>query len=460
MKKIQTMIYMSLLLALTSCGEDRSGEFYALIENRLWIEQVMREYYLWYEDIPTIDNENDYFKEPATFFKILLSKDAMNGKGDIYSYMEEIPAGKAPESRTVNWTSTYGLEFSLYNDPTGTTNHNFARVIYVLTDSPAHKAGIQRGDWISTINHERITTNNTENLVKGGAIELTRNRLTQQDDKLVWQSVDTLQVSASVPMDFKPVFFCATYNWMNKTTAYMVYNKFETGVENNPEDTAYSDYLKDIFTNLKNANPDEFILDLRYNPGGYDICAQTLLSLLIPTEHLGKTLFYEQFNNKRDPQTRTFVAQKELEPYNLNLKRIYILTSPFTASASELVINALTPYMGKENVIIIGTQTAGKNVGISNIKNETFGLSLWPVTSQAFNANGESDYSNGFTPHYPLDERNVINWLPLGDPQEYMLSHTLSLIYKDFMPQSNNSRSYFTHSVEMPEPKINVFIHN
>ena len=97
---------------------------------------------------------------------------------------------------------------------------------------------------------------------------------------------------------------------------------------------------------------------------------------------------------------------------------------------------------------------------MNNIKNETFGLSLWPVTSQVFNANGESDYSNGFAPRYPLDERNEINWLPLGDPQEYMLGHTLSLIYQEIAPQSNGSRSHFSHSVEMPEPKINVFIHN
>ena len=460
MKKIQTFIYMALLMVFTSCGEDRSGEFYELIEDKLWIEHVMREYYLWYEDIPPIENENDYFKEPEAFFKSLLSKNALNGKGDIYSYMEEIPAAEAAKSRSVNWTSTYGLEFNLYNDPTGTTNHTFARVLYVLTDSPAYKAGIQRGDWISTINQERITTSNAEKLVKGGAIQLTRNHLAQQGNKLVWQSVDTLQVEASAPIDFKPVLFCASYEMMDKTTIYMVYNKFETGPENDSQDTAYSDQLKELFTNLKTANPDEFILDLRYNPGGYDICAQTLLSLLIPEEHLGKPLFHEKFNNKQNPQTRTFIAPTEFKPYNLNLKRIYILTGPHTASASELVINALIPYMGKENVIIIGSQTVGKNVGMRHIKNETFGLSLWPVTSQVFNANGESDYSNGFTPHYPLDERNVINWLPLGDPQEYMLGNTLSLIYMNLMPQTNGSRSYFSHSVEMPKPEIKVLIHN
>src|SRR5690606_25817068 len=45
---------------------------------------------------------------------------------------------------------------------------------------------------------------------------------------------------------------------------------------------------------------------------------------------------------------------------SLNLHQVHILTSPSTASASELVINGLRPYI---NVIQIGETTTGKNVG-------------------------------------------------------------------------------------------------
>jgi hypothetical protein len=85
---------------------------------------------------------------------------------------------------------------------------------------------------------------------------------------------------------------------------------------------------------------------------------------------------------------------------------------------------------------------------------------LWPVTSQAFNVNGESDYSNGFMPHYPLDELSELSWLPLSHPNEYMVKNTLSLINLGFMPATNGSRSCFTDSIEMPEPKVKVLIHN
>ena len=140
MKSLQHTFLSLLLILLTSCGEDRSGEFYALIENRIWIEEVMRKNYLWAEDMPIIEKDNDYFQEPKTFFKNMLSKNAMNGKGDKYSYMEETESSEEEtRSLMLDRTSTYGMEFVLTTDPTGTTAHIYARVLYVLPDSPGHR---------------------------------------------------------------------------------------------------------------------------------------------------------------------------------------------------------------------------------------------------------------------------------------------------------------------------------
>ena len=458
MKKIQTLIYMTLLLALTSCGEDRSGEFYALIEDKYWMEQVMRNNYLWYEDMPTIINENDYFKEPETFFKGLLSKKAMNGKGDIYSYMEET---SSDESRSImlERTSTYGMEFDLYTDPTGTTNHIFARVLYVLNDSPAANAGIQRGDWISAFNKTRITQSNYQNLKNGGDIALARERIVKKENGWAWQSRDTVNVESSKPMEIFPISYCANYNLNGKKTTYMVYNEFSTGPENKPEETEYIERMMTLFGNIRKDNPDEFILDLRYNNGGYLQCAQALAAMLMPAEHLGKPLFHLTFNDKQDPHVATYVAPTDLEPFNLNLHHIYILTGPHTASASETIINALTPYIGKENIIVIGTQTAGKNVAMTNIKNDTYGLSLWPVVAQVSNANNESDYINGFTPDYFLDERNIVEWNELGNPSEYLLGNTLSLINTGTMTQSNTLKTISACPVKTSIPAKGILIH-
>ena len=63
MKLLKYILYTWMIVLFTACGEDRTGEFYALIEDRMWIEEVMRENYLWAEDMPVIEKEDDYFQE-------------------------------------------------------------------------------------------------------------------------------------------------------------------------------------------------------------------------------------------------------------------------------------------------------------------------------------------------------------------------------------------------------------
>lgn len=427
MKSLQYTLLTLLLIVSTSCGEDRTGEFYALIEDRMWIEEVMRENYLWAEDMPVIEKEDDYFQAPATFFKNMLSKNALNGKGDKYSYMEENQ--KETRVLTLDRTSTYGMEFILTSDPTGTTAHTFARVLYVLPNSPAQKAGIKRGDWISAINEERITTDNYKQLTQGGDVSLTRNRFIPLEDGTGWKiSKDEINVDASVAMEINPFLVNKVLEIEGKKIAYLVYNEFATGPNNEGTESVYDEQMKQIFAQFKSQSPDAFILDLRYNNGGFLQCAQALGSLLAPSTALGKDFVNLTFNDKADPQIIRYSFDTQYADANLNLNKIYILTGEYTASASEAVINGLIPYMGAENVILVGTKTEGKNVAMSSFKNETHGLTLWPVIAYVSNANNEGDYSEGFQPTYQLDENSINTWYPLGNPEEYLLKNTLSLI--------------------------------
>ena len=427
MKSLQYTLWTLLLIVSTSCGEDRTGEFYALIEDRMWIEEVMRENYLWAEDMPVIDQEDDYFQAPATFFKNMLSKNALNGKGDKYSYMEENQ--KETRVLTLDRTSTYGMEFILTSDPTGTTAHTFARVLYVLPESPAQKAGIERGDWISAINEERITTDNYKQLTQGGNVSLTRNRFTPLEEGTGWQiSKDVLNVSASVAMEINPFLVNKVLEVDGKKIAYLLYNEFATGPNNEGTESVYDEQMKQIFAQFKSQSLDAFILDLRYNNGGFLQCAQALGSLLAPSTALGKDFVNLTFNDKADPQIIRYSFDTQYADANLNLNKIYILIGEYTASASEAVINGLIPYMGAENVILVGTKTEGKNVAMSSFKNKTHGLTLWPVIAYVSNANNEGDYSEGFQPTYQLDENSINTWYPLGNPEEYLLKNTLSLI--------------------------------
>lgn len=436
MKHISYIALTALTLLLTSCGEDRTGEFYALIEDRMWIEEVMRENYLWAEDMPVIENEDDYFQEPATFFKNMLSKNALDGKGDKYSYMEETKMETEEKTRSMmlDRTSTYGMEFLLTSDPTGTTAHNFARVLYVLPGSPAEEAGIRRGDWIATINQDRITSDNYKQLIQGGTISLKRNQLVQTENGLTWQVRDSLNVGPSIPMEINPFLMNKVFEVEGQKIAYLVYNEFATGPNNEGTESVYNEQMKQIFAQFKAQSPDAFILDLRYNNGGFLQCAQALGSLLAPASAMGKDFVNLTFNAQASPQVIRYPFDKDYADANLNLNKVYILTGGQTASASEAVINGLIPYMGAENVILIGTKTEGKNVAMQSFKNETHGLTLWPVVAFVANANNEGDYSEGFKPQYELDENKLPYWYPLGDPEEYLLKNTLSLITTGTLP--------------------------
>jgi C-terminal processing protease CtpA/Prc len=430
MKYLKHTFWAFLLTVLCSCGEDRTGEFYALIEDRQWIEETMQANYLWAEDMPVIENEDDYFKEPQTFFKSLLSKNAMNGKGDKYSYMEEDPKAPQQESRSqmLDRTSTYGMEFELTNDPTGTTNHIHAHVLYVLDGSPAQLAGIQRGDWLSSVNGQRITTSNYQVLKNGGSIKVARTRIYSTELGYTWQPADTLNLAASITMEINPFLIDTLYQVEGQRIAYLMYNEFSTGPENKGTEETYNEQMKVIFANFKAQQPDALILDLRYNNGGYLQCAQALGSLVAPASALGKNFVNLQFNAKANPQRKAYPLLESYAEANLNLSKVYILTTSHTASASEALINGLIPYMGKENVILIGERTEGKNVAMTAFRNETYGITLWPVVAYTSNAEDFSDYGDGFEPTHELKERNIVDWYPLGDNREYLLKNAISLI--------------------------------
>ena len=437
MKQISYILYVIILLHLSSCGEDRTGEFYALIEDKKWMEDTMRENYLWNEYIPSIHNDNDYFAKPTAFFKNLLYKKALDGKGDSYSYIEELDTeNTVSRNLSLERTSTYGMEFELVRDPLKNSTHTYARILYVLPHSPAEKAGIKRGDWLTSIGKDRITTDNYTQLMYGSSTSFARDKIiVNEEGNQIWQPVDTVTMSASITMEINPFFLDSIYHISGQKIAYMVYNEFATGPQNTGSETTYHEQMKQIFTRFKAENPDAFILDLRYNTGGFLSSAQVLGSLLVPSPCMGKDFIKLHFNKNSDPQVVSYTFDPQYNDANLDLNKIYILTSPYTASASEAVINGLRPYMGAENVILIGEKTEGKNVAISSFKDERFNFILWPVVAYIYNAENEGNYINGFTPQYELSERNHINpWYPLGDEREFLLKNTLSLITTGTMP--------------------------
>ena len=254
---------------------------------------------------------------------------------------------------------------------------------------------------------------------------------------------------------------------------YLVYNSFSTD---------FDDELNDVFADFQSQNVQELILDFRYNPGGFVSSAIQIASAVYGTRT--DELFNKQrFNDKLDASFQDGVGENNFTatvsnsgtPINtLELSRVYVITTGGTASASELVINGLEPYI---DVVQIGTTTVGKNEFSNtfvddpdngyfyNPERESFinpdnQWAIQPLLGRNENAAGFSDYTAGLVPDFVLEE-DIANLGILGDEDEPLLALTLSVISGDTAknnPQALYPVNYITNSKMFKPAKDNMFM--
>ena len=386
-----------------------------------WILSNMREVYYWNDKIPA---NPDTTLAPDVFFDSILYKynATTNPTGDRFSWIEE--SGANLQAELSGETTTTGMDYNLYLRASGSTAV-IAQVLYVLPGSPAQKAGLKRGDIITKVNGTSLSTTNYSDLLN--ATTFTFGLATVNGTTLV-DSDQTRTVTATVFQE-NPVFLDSVYTVGAKKVGYFVYNQFVPGA-NNSKANEYDAQMDAVFSDFKAKGVNELVLDLRYNPGGYTSSSANLASLIGKGVSSSKLYFREEWNKTITPELQkeygsSFFIQNFLDKaQNIgnNLTRVYVLTTDHTASASELIINGLRPYM---TVNTIGTTTYGKNVGSITITDDT-GKIKWgmqPIVFKSYNNANQSDYSTGFTPTVEVKEPLVL--LPLGDINEPLLNEAL-----------------------------------
>ncbi|MDB5242713.1 MAG: peptidase [Spirosoma sp.] len=391
-----------------------------------WILDNMREVYYWNDKIPA---NPDTTLAPDQFFNSLLNKyDATtNPTGDRFSWIEE--SGSQLQAELSGETTTTGMEYDLFLRSAG-SDGVIAQVLYVLPGSPAQQAGLKRGDIISKVNGTLLTKTNYADLLYSGAKTFSFGLASVANNGL--SDTDVTKTVTTKVFQENPIYLDSTYTIGGKKVGYLVYNQFVPGA-NGSSAAEYDAQLDAIFGDFKAKGVSELVLDLRYNPGGYTSSSANLASLIGKGVNSSKLYFREEWNASITPMLQkeygnSFFVQNFLDKaQNIggNLSRVFVLTTDHTASASELIINGLRPYM---IVTTIGTTTYGKNVGSITITDDT-GKIKWgmqPIVFRSYNSLGQSDYATGFTPNVTVEE--PLNLLPLGDTREAMLSAALSQI--------------------------------
>jgi C-terminal processing protease CtpA/Prc len=278
----------------------------------------------------------------------------------------------------------------------------------VFPDSPAAETGITRGDRITSIEGQSVTA-----LAASGALGTALGPATEGFVmRFRYERADGTAVDATMtkrPVTIPTVSLLNLYEVDGRKVAYLFFRNFVT-----PSRAA----LDEAFNALRDVGATELVLDLRYNGGGLVSIAEHLSSLIGGSRTDGQ-VFAEYFHNARNA-FRNEITRFEAKPNALAVQRLVVITTGGSASASELVINSLRPFMP---VVTVGQTTYGKPVG-------QYGITmcdkvLYPVAFTLRNARGEGDYFSGIAADCPAaDDPNH----QLGDPQEASLAEALTVI--------------------------------
>jgi carboxyl-terminal processing protease len=355
--------------------------------------------YLWYQNLPisAIFNPLKYADPESVIagVRTFSDKDATGKNLDKWSFV----ASKAEWNSISSGSSKdFGAYYRF------ASNGDFY-IRQVFANSDMGKQGVKRGFRVVSV--AGLTPKNDETFI---------NQLFAALDK------NTIEMKLELPDKTQKTY---TFNLTDfQTNTIQEAKVFEDGTKKIGY-FCFTDFLGDdtaagldaVFNDFKAKGVNELVIDLRYNGGGYVNLATQLANLIAPSSASGKAMLTYQYNDKLKSINKTI----NFAPSNkLGLTKIVIITTKNSASASELLINSLTPHM---DVKIVGSASSGKPVGFPIIPVMQYVVA--PVAFKTTNSEGKADYYQGFTPDFPEVDDLTKNF---GDPTEKCLSVALQYL--------------------------------
>lgn len=382
------------------------------------------------------------------------------GKRFIYSNIQEIePATKAVEAYSLGFGPFFSSVISQSQGVVGLS------VSFVHQGSPAWAAGMKRGDTIFSVNGVTLTEDNYGSYMSA----LYYSPSGTYTFGFIRDADVTKKYEVNVTTDvyrYNPVLYSAVMKEGSNVIGYLVLENFDLDAH---------DFVVDIIQQFKDNAITDLILDLRFNPGGAVAQSRYLASAIAGKSHLDDVFVNVEFRGSKR-QTWKFRGGPNDEDGlgiapDLGLKRLYVIGSENTASASELIINGLRGI--DFPVYLYGSRTEGKNVGMTTTQ-VTAGERRFlfsPITFRVANAKGERDYPDGFVPdvivnnqnsNYADDDDNLFPY-SFGDWPDMDFNVALRYAYEDILgierslvsrPMSASETPVPLGASEYKEPKI------
>lgn len=382
---VTALVFMSLAISPLARSQDCS-----IVGQNTFVRDRLEEFYLWYRELPSAD--------PALYDSPQAYLDAVRFRpiDESFSFIST----SATTTAFFSNSQFIGLGFTQK-----LLGFNELRVAQVYPESPAAEGGLERGDTLLAVNGRSVS----ELLATGelGA-ELGPSTIGYSLD-LTWRHFDGEELSARLTKRLVTIPTVSQSEVIDNNGLPIGYVHLRNFVEPSvPE-------LDRVFSEFRARGVVDVVLDLRYNGGGLVDVAQHLASLIGGVRTNTRVFADYRHNDKqsdRDQQVR-FTDP----PAAIDVPRVVVITSESSASASELVINGLEPFIP---TTLVGRRTYGKPVGQYGF--EFCDKVFFPVSFMTVNADGIGEYYDGLPVDCPM--RDGLN-RPLGHPEEARLAEAI-----------------------------------
>jgi C-terminal processing protease CtpA/Prc len=364
-----------------------------VLDQNVFVRDTLREFYLWYQELPDLD--------PALYPSPEAYLDAVRYRplDETFSYV----ASAAATTSFYSASQYIGLGFSYQ-----WIREDRARISQVFPDSPASEVGMARGDYLVAIGGRPIEELNDPAAFNeaigpteiGVSVEFRWRTQSGEDRSAVLTkrpvTIPTVSQREVFDVDGLPVGYVHLRNFVEPSVGA----------------------LDDAFAEFQSRGVTDVVLDLRYNGGGLIDVARHLGSLLGGVRTNTQPFVTLEHNDKNTSRNQTLRFDDPQQ--SVDVPRLVVIATRASASASELVIQGLKPFIP---VTVVGDRTYGKPVGQYGF--DFCDKVLFPVAFRGRNAAGETDYFDGIPADCPASD-NLDR--ALGDPAESSLAEALNFL--------------------------------
>ena len=330
----------------------------------------------------------------------------------------------AEENALINSGSSAGIGIRLSYD----TANDRVFLLETFENAPGFQAGMDRGTELLAIGTNSNNLQSIASLMASGGPQAVIDALGPSDagvSRVIrFAQVDGTVIEANIAkaeFSLDPIsdrYGALIINDGGKSVGYLNLRTFI--VVDTP------DQLRDAFQ-LFNANGvTELIIDFRYNGGGL-VSVSEVFGDLLGEGRVGQLWSQTILRDSKSSENVDEFFQNEANA--LQASKIAFITTGNSASASELVINSMLPYLNADSVALIGSNTSGKPVGQFGFDFDACDLRIRAVTFQTLNADDEGDYFTGLAGTVPNSCRATDDISrPLGDASEASVSTALDFL--------------------------------